>query len=63
MFFLELDKINYPNLKESLIKSKKDFECSVVEFLDENILTVEYRSYPFLYAGNLFLKIAVLNFS
>ena len=38
---LELDKINYTNLKESLLINKKDFVCSVVAFLDENILTVQ----------------------
>ena len=39
--FLELDKINYTNLKESLLNNKKDFICLVVAFLDENILTVQ----------------------
>lgn len=34
--FLELDKINYTNLKESLLNNKKDFICPVVAFLDEN---------------------------
>ena len=38
--FLELDKINYTNLKESLLNNKKDFLCPVVAFLDKNILTV-----------------------
>ena len=38
--FLELNKINYTNLKESLINNKKDFVYPVVAFLDENILTV-----------------------
>ena len=41
MVFLGLDKINYTNLKESLINNKKDFVCPVVAFLDENILTVQ----------------------
>ena len=41
MLFLELDKINYTNLKESLLNNKKDIVCSVVVFLDENILTVQ----------------------
>ena len=39
--FLELDKINYTNLKESLLNNKKDFVWKVVAFLDENILTVQ----------------------
>ena len=39
--FLELDKINYIDLKESLINNKKDFVCSFVTFLDKNILTVQ----------------------
>ena len=38
---LELDKINYTNLKESLINNKKDIVGPVVAFLDENILTVQ----------------------
>ena len=28
-------------MKESLLNNKKDFVCSVVAFLDENILTVQ----------------------
>ena len=40
-FFLELDKINYTNLKESLLNNKKDFVCLLVAFLDKNILTVQ----------------------
>ena len=39
--FLELDKINYTNFKESLLNDQKDFVCPVVAFLDENILTVQ----------------------
>ena len=39
--FLELDQINYTNLKESLLKNKKDFVCPVVAFWDENILTIQ----------------------
>ena len=39
--FLELDKINYTNLKESLLNNKKDSVCPVVAFWDENILTVQ----------------------
>ena len=39
--FLELDKINYTYLKESLLNNKKDFVCPVVAFLDKNILTVQ----------------------
>ena len=39
--FLQLDKINYSNLKETLLNNKKDFVCPVVVFLDENILTVQ----------------------
>ena len=35
MLFLELDKINHTNLKESLLNNKKDFVCPVVAFLDE----------------------------
>ena len=38
---LELDKINYTNLKESLLNNKKDFACPVVAFSEENILTVQ----------------------
>ena len=37
---MELDKIDYTNLKENLLDNKKDLECPVVAFLDENILTV-----------------------
>ena len=33
--FLELDRIDYTNLKESLLNNKKDFVCLVVAFLDE----------------------------
>ena len=39
--FLELDKMNYRNLKENLLNNKKDFLCPVVAFLDDNILTVQ----------------------
>ena len=39
--FLDLDKINFTDLKESLLNNKKDFICPVVAFLDENILTVQ----------------------
>ena len=39
--FLELDKINYTNLKESLLNNKKEFVCPVDAFLDDNILTVQ----------------------
>ena len=39
--FLELYKINYTNLKENLLNSKKDFVCPVVACLDDNILTVQ----------------------
>ena len=39
--FLELDKINYTNLKENQLNNKKDFVCPVVAFWDENILTVQ----------------------
>ena len=41
MLFLELDKINYANLKESQLHNKKDFVCPVVAFWEENILTVQ----------------------
>ena len=53
--FLELDKINYTNLKESLLNNKKDFVCPVVAFLDENILTVQ--SSKFLDGIPLMLRI------
>ena len=39
--FLKLDKINYTNLKESLLNNKKDILWPAVAFLDENILTVQ----------------------
>ena len=38
MLFLELDKINNTNLKESLLNNKKkDIVCSIAAFLDANI--------------------------
>ena len=39
--FLRIRLINYTNLKESLINSKKDFVSPFVTFLDKNILTVK----------------------
>ena len=50
---LELDKINYTNLKEGLLNNKKDFICLVVAFLDENILTAQ--SSKFVYSIPLFM--------
>ena len=43
ILFLELDKINYTNLKENQLNNKKDFVCPDVVFLDENILTVQSK--------------------
>ena len=52
--FLELDKIDYTNLKESLLNNKKDFVCPVVAFLDENILTVQSSKFvDGIYVENL----------
>ena len=40
--FLELDKINYTNLNESLIDDKKkNFVSPVLAFLDKNILIAQ----------------------
>ena len=39
--FLELNKINYTNLKERQINNKKELACQVVAFLEENILIVQ----------------------
>ena len=43
--FLELDKINYTNLKECLLNNKKDFVCSLEAFLDKNMLTVQLSKF------------------
>ena len=42
--FLELDKINHTNLKESLLNNKKDFVCLVVAFLDEDIYIFNHHN-------------------
>lgn len=48
--FLELDKIDCTNLKESLINKKV---CPVVAFLSEKIFAVQSSNYPSLYVANL----------
>ena len=60
MFLLELDKINYTNLKESLITNKKDFVCLVGAFLEESIFT--FQSSNLHYCIPLFMLVIYKNF-